>query len=170
MEEKNLLLSAEEARKSIIIILSEQEVEKAAEKLAEIVQREERRLRIGTIGHGMGKAALMAAVSTSGIVSAEPLSQSEIKKLEIKLKTPMADLKAFAEELVALSLKDVKELASVLKEEYGIEAKAAVSACCPEAETIAGNALVKLPRPKQQHYVPRKMGKADSRPKGKTRK
>src|SRR5574344_1100046 len=33
----------------------------------------------------------------------------------------MADVKALAEELVNLSVKDVQELAKVLKEEYGIE-------------------------------------------------
>ena len=38
----------------------------------------------------------------------------------------MADIKALAEELVNLSVKDVQELAKVLKEEYGIEPAAAV--------------------------------------------
>jgi large subunit ribosomal protein L7/L12 len=33
----------------------------------------------------------------------------------------MADLKKFAEELVNLSVKDVNELATILKDEYGIE-------------------------------------------------
>ena len=33
----------------------------------------------------------------------------------------MADLKEFAEQLVSLSVKDVNELAEILKEEYGIE-------------------------------------------------
>ena len=37
----------------------------------------------------------------------------------------MADVKALAEELVNLSVKDVQELAQVLKEEYGIEPAAA---------------------------------------------
>lgn len=37
----------------------------------------------------------------------------------------MADIKALAEELVTLSVKDVQELAKVLKEEYGIEPAAA---------------------------------------------
>ena len=37
----------------------------------------------------------------------------------------MADIKALAEELVNLSIKDVQELAKVLKEEYGIEPAAA---------------------------------------------
>ncbi len=37
----------------------------------------------------------------------------------------MADLKAMAEELVNLSVKDVKELADILKDEYGIEPAAA---------------------------------------------
>ena len=37
----------------------------------------------------------------------------------------MADIKALAEEFVNLSVKDVQELAKVLKEEYGIEPAAA---------------------------------------------
>lgn len=40
----------------------------------------------------------------------------------------MADLKKLAEELVNLSVKDVKELADILKEEYGIEPAAAAVA------------------------------------------
>ena len=48
----------------------------------------------------------------------------------------MADVKALAEELVNLSVKDVQELAKVLKEEYGIEpaaAAVAVAAAGPAA-------------------------------------
>jgi large subunit ribosomal protein L7/L12 len=37
----------------------------------------------------------------------------------------MADLKAFAEQLVSLTVKEVNELADILKEEYGIEPAAA---------------------------------------------
>ena len=37
----------------------------------------------------------------------------------------MADLKAFAEQLVNLTVKEVSELAKILKEEYGIEPAAA---------------------------------------------
>ena len=40
----------------------------------------------------------------------------------------MADLKAFAEQLVNLTVKDVNELATILKEEYGIEPAAAAVA------------------------------------------
>ncbi|HYJ37122.1 MAG TPA: 50S ribosomal protein L7/L12 [Chitinophagaceae bacterium] len=40
----------------------------------------------------------------------------------------MADLKAFAEQLVSLSVKEVNELAKILKEEYGIEPAAAAVA------------------------------------------
>jgi len=47
----------------------------------------------------------------------------------------MADLKKFAEELVNLTVKDVNELAGILKEEYGIEpaAAAAVAVAGPAA-------------------------------------
>ncbi len=40
----------------------------------------------------------------------------------------MADLKKFAEDLVNLSVKEVNELAKILKEEYGIEPAAAAVA------------------------------------------
>jgi large subunit ribosomal protein L7/L12 len=51
----------------------------------------------------------------------------------------MADIKALAEELVNLSVKDVQELAKVLKEEYGIEPAAAAVAVAagPAAEAAA---------------------------------
>ena len=51
----------------------------------------------------------------------------------------MADIKAIAEELVNLTVKEVNELATVLKDEYGIEpAAAAVAvAAAPAAEAAA---------------------------------
>ena len=51
----------------------------------------------------------------------------------------MADVKVLAEELVNLTVKDVQELAKILKEEYGIEpAAAAVAvAAAPAAEPAA---------------------------------
>jgi large subunit ribosomal protein L7/L12 len=46
----------------------------------------------------------------------------------------MADLKAFAEQLVNLTVKEVNELAQILKDEYGIEpAAAAVAIAGPAA-------------------------------------
>ncbi len=46
----------------------------------------------------------------------------------------MADIKKLAEELVNLTVKEVNELANVLKEEYGIEpAAAAVAVAAPAA-------------------------------------
>ncbi len=51
----------------------------------------------------------------------------------------MADLKSFAEQLVNLSVKEVNELAKILKEEYGIEpAAAAVAVAGPAAGGGAG--------------------------------
>ena len=53
----------------------------------------------------------------------------------------MADLKAFAEQLVNLSVKEVNELANILKEEYGIEpAAAAVAVAAPAAGGAAAAA------------------------------
>ena len=55
----------------------------------------------------------------------------------------MADLKAFAEQLVNLTVKEVNELATILKEEYGIEPAAAAVA------VAAGPKLVLLPQKKK---------------------
>ena len=50
----------------------------------------------------------------------------------------MADLKAIAEELVNLTVKEVNELATILKDEYGIEpAAAAVAVAGPTAGPAA---------------------------------
>ncbi len=46
----------------------------------------------------------------------------------------MADLKAFAEQLVSLTVKEVNELAKILKDDYGIEPAAA-------AAVVAGPAM-----------------------------
>lgn len=50
----------------------------------------------------------------------------------------MADIKAIAEELVNLTVKEVNELATILKEEYGIEPAAAAVAVA--AGPVAGAA------------------------------
>ena len=52
----------------------------------------------------------------------------------------MADVKAIAEELVNLTVKEVNELATVLKDEYGIEpAAAAVAVAGPAAAGAAAS-------------------------------
>lgn len=54
----------------------------------------------------------------------------------------MADLKAFAEQLVNLTVKEVNELADILKDEYGIEpAAAAVAVAGPVAGGGDGDAV-----------------------------
>jgi large subunit ribosomal protein L7/L12 len=53
----------------------------------------------------------------------------------------MADLKAFAEQLVNLTVKEVNELAKILKDEYGIEpAAAAVAVAAGPAASAAPEA------------------------------
>jgi large subunit ribosomal protein L7/L12 len=53
----------------------------------------------------------------------------------------MADLKAFAEQLVNLTVKEVNELAQILKDEYGIEpAAAAAVVAAPTGEGPAAAA------------------------------
>ncbi|MBK9254578.1 MAG: 50S ribosomal protein L7/L12 [Saprospiraceae bacterium] len=55
----------------------------------------------------------------------------------------MADLKAFAEQLVNLTVKEVSELAQILKDEYGIEpAAAAVAVAAGPAAGPAADAPV----------------------------
>lgn len=55
----------------------------------------------------------------------------------------MADLKAFAEQLVNLTVKEVNELATILKDEYGIEpAAAAVAVAGPAASGAGGGDAV----------------------------
>ncbi|MBK7636198.1 MAG: 50S ribosomal protein L7/L12 [Saprospiraceae bacterium] len=62
----------------------------------------------------------------------------------------MADLKAFAEQLVNLTVKEVTELAQILKDEYGIEpAAAAVAVAAP----AAGGAAVDAPVEKTEFDV-----------------
>jgi large subunit ribosomal protein L7/L12 len=56
----------------------------------------------------------------------------------------MADLKAFAEQLVNLTVKEVNELAAILKDEYGIEpAAAAVAVAAGPAAGPAAEAAEK---------------------------
>ena len=52
----------------------------------------------------------------------------------------MADLKAFAEQLVNLTVKEVNELAQILKDEYGIEPAAAAVAVAAGPAAGAGEA------------------------------
>tara|TARA_B100001248_G_scaffold142866_1_gene107287 strand:+ start:1366 stop:1743 length:378 start_codon:yes stop_codon:yes gene_type:complete len=52
----------------------------------------------------------------------------------------MADLKAFAEQLVNLTVKEVSELADILKDEYGIEPAAAAVAVAGPAVGGGGDA------------------------------
>jgi large subunit ribosomal protein L7/L12 len=65
-------------------------------------------------------------------------------------KCKMADLKAFAEQLVSLTVKEVNELAKILKEEYGIEPAAAAvavagpaAAAAPAEEKTSFNVILK---------------------------
>ena len=53
----------------------------------------------------------------------------------------MADLKAIAEELVNLTVKEVNELATILKDEYGIEPPAAAAAVAAPAAGGAAAAV-----------------------------
>ena len=52
----------------------------------------------------------------------------------------MADLKDFAEQLVNLTVKEVNELAEILKEEYGIEPAAAAVAVAAGGPAAGGDA------------------------------
>ncbi len=52
----------------------------------------------------------------------------------------MADLKAFAEQLVNLTVKEVNELAQILKNEYGIEPAAAAAVVAAPGAAAGGEA------------------------------
>ena len=52
----------------------------------------------------------------------------------------MADLKQFAEQLVNLTVKEVNELATILKDEYGIEPAAAAVVVAAGGGGVAGGA------------------------------
>jgi large subunit ribosomal protein L7/L12 len=74
----------------------------------------------------------------------------------------MADLKAFADQLVNLTVKEVNELAKILKDEYGIEpAAAAVAVAGPAAggaapvveEKTAFNVVLKAAGPNKLNVV-----------------
>src|ERR1700712_3900266 len=74
----------------------------------------------------------------------------------------MADLKSFAEQLVSLTVKEVNELAKILKEEYGIEpaAAAAVAAgpaaagpAAPAEEKTSFNVILKGGGPNKLQVV-----------------
>ena len=63
----------------------------------------------------------------------------------------MADLKVIAETLVNLTVKEVNELATILKEEYGIEpAAAAVAVAAPAAGGAGANKLQVVKAVKEQ--------------------
>ena len=49
----------------------------------------------------------------------------------------MADLKSFAEQLVGLTVKEVQELADILKADYGIEPAAAAASSTGGGEAVA---------------------------------
>ena len=54
----------------------------------------------------------------------------------------MADLKVFAEQLVNLTVKEVNELAQILKDEYGIEPAAAAAVVAAPGAASGGEAAV----------------------------
>ena len=70
----------------------------------------------------------------------------------------MADLKSFAEQLVNLTVKEVNELAKILKDEYGIEPAAAAVAV---AGTAAGGAAAPAAEEKTAFDVVLKSGGAN---------
>ena len=95
---------------------------------------------------GADKLDELVAIKSKNELIAEvvALLQSPIKNevtltlKTIKILNKMADIKAIAEELVNLTVKEVNELATVLKDEYGIEPAAAAVAVA--AAPAAGGA------------------------------
>ena len=72
----------------------------------------------------------------------------------------MADIKALAEQLVSLTVKEVQELANVLKSDYGVEpaaatvvASAGVEAAAAPAEKTSFNVVLKNAGPSKLNVV-----------------
>ena len=69
----------------------------------------------------------------------------------------MADLKSFAEQLVNLTVKEVKELADILKDDYGIEPAAAAvivaAAAVEEEEKTSFDVILKAAGPQKLAVV-----------------
>ena len=75
----------------------------------------------------------------------------------------MADLKAFAEQLVNLTVKEVNELAKILKDEYGIEPAAAAVAV---AAAGGGDGAAVAAEKSTFDVILKAPGGASSRPRG----
>lgn len=80
-----------------------------------------------------------------------------------KRKLHRGDIAAFAEHLVDLSTKELKQLAKVLEEEYGIVPAKAASVNSSTEECLV--TLRTKPR-KKDYYVPKKVGRVNNKPKG----
>jgi len=65
----------------------------------------------------------------------------------------MADVKTLAEQLVNLSVKEVSELASILKADYGIEPAAAAVAMAPAASAGGGDAAAPVEKTEFDIYL-----------------
>jgi ribosomal protein L7/L12 len=72
------------------------------------------------------------------LTKADIQNQFLINNLKKNKINNMADLKAFAEQLVNLTVKEVNELAEILKNEYGIEPAAAAVAVAAGPAAAAG--------------------------------
>ncbi|HRS54435.1 MAG TPA: 50S ribosomal protein L7/L12 [Bacteroidales bacterium] len=64
----------------------------------------------------------------------------------------MAEVKALAEQLVNLTVKEVNELAKILKEEYGIEPAAAAVVAAPAAGATAGSSAETTEAQEKTHF------------------
>lgn len=61
----------------------------------------------------------------------------------------MADIKSIAEELAKMNVREVQEIASVLKDEYGIEPASVISRAKEEAQRAEDARLFRDTSPKQ---------------------
>ena len=72
----------------------------------------------------------------------------------------MADLKDFAEQLVNLTVKEVNELAQILKDEYGIEPAAAAAGLLRRSRQPRRRRFPEVERRRRQYHPcsPRRLG------------
>lgn len=141
----------------ILVIADSQNVSEVLESLEKMTNSEKcqetakasevKKVRVGVIG--CGKAVMEATIATVQSCAAK------------------GSLAAFAEHLVELSTKEVQRVAQILEDEYGI-----VPARCLPSEArvrleseVPSQMMVKSKKRKPDYYVPKKLGKINSKAK-----
>lgn len=148
--------------KGIIVLVDEADAKIAAEALDQLKYKKDLPAKIDFVRRYSGRLVLMTSILDFNNVRICDNQTDE--KDNLLIVDHMADLKTFAEELVALSRLEVIELAQILKDEYGIEPARQKTVGCQPNKKLTG-----LRSPKKVQFVPKKIGKVDNQPKGRKR-